>query len=166
MSAASLQSVTVAVLVVVGTFFLAVGTIGLLRLPNVYNRLHATSKAATLGSSSILLGGGIYFGPAAEGLTSLVGIVFLFLTAPTGGHMISRSARRMGVPFLEGVGWPTIGEGIPGAPGDVPGSDPASGDGTGSGGDPDPDGRGDRIADEDAGGGDRDGADRSSRDGR
>ena len=110
------RAAVVTALLAVGSFFLFVGTFGLLRLPNVYNRLHATSKAATLGSSSVLLGGGIYFGPAAEGLTSLVGIVFLFLTAPTGGHVISRSARRMGVPFLEGARWPTISEGLPGAP--------------------------------------------------
>ncbi len=94
------------VLVVTGAFFLTVGTIGLLRLPNVYNRLHATSKATTLGASSIALAGWVYFGPAGSGLKALVTVVFLFLTAPTGGHMISRSAQRMGVEFESGVRWP------------------------------------------------------------
>jgi len=101
-----LQAVVVGVLVVTGTFFLLVGTIGLLRLPNVYNRLHATSKATTLGAASLFLAGFAYFGPRGAGLTSLVGIVFLFLTAPTGAHMISRSAQKIGVPFVEGVSWP------------------------------------------------------------
>jgi len=112
-----LRAAVVTALLAVGGFFLFVGTFGLLRLPNVYNRLHATSKATTLGTSSVLLAGAVYFGPAAEGLTSLVGIVFLFVTAPTGAHMISRSARRMGLPFLESARWPTLGEGLPGAPG-------------------------------------------------
>jgi len=49
--------------VVVGTFFLTVGTIGLLRLPNVYNRMHATSKPATIGTVAIFLAGFVYFGP-------------------------------------------------------------------------------------------------------
>jgi multicomponent Na+:H+ antiporter subunit G len=93
-------------LVVVGAFFLAVGTVGLLRLPNVYNRLHATSKATTLGASSMALAAWAFFGPAGSGLKAVVTIVFLFVTAPTGGHMISRAAQRMGVDFEEGVHWP------------------------------------------------------------
>jgi multicomponent Na+:H+ antiporter subunit G len=95
------RGAAVAALVAVGTFFLFVGTIGLLRLPNVYNRLHATTKATTLGAASIFLAGFVYFGPEGRGLTSLVGIVFLFLTAPTGSHLISRAAEKMGVAFLD-----------------------------------------------------------------
>ena len=102
----TLQAVVVAALVAVGSFFLIVGTVGLLRLPNVYNRMHATSKATTLGGASIFLAGFVYFGPFGAGLTSLVGIVFLFMTAPTGAHMISRSAHRMGVDFVDDVSWP------------------------------------------------------------
>ncbi|WP_232701186.1 monovalent cation/H(+) antiporter subunit G [Halobacterium wangiae] len=95
-----------AALVVVGSFFLLVGTVGLLRLPDVYNRMHATSKAATLGAASILLAGYAWFGPDSIGLPSLVAILFLFLTAPTGSHMISRSAQKMGVPFWGKAEWP------------------------------------------------------------
>src|SRR6056297_1064690 len=94
------------VLIVVGCFFLTVGTIGLLRLPNVYNRMHATSKPTTLGTAAIFLAGFVYFGPGGAGMPSLIGIVFLFLTVPTGAHMISRSAQRIGVPFLGSVTWP------------------------------------------------------------
>jgi multicomponent Na+:H+ antiporter subunit G len=102
-----IQQLVVAALVVVGSFFLVVGTVGLLRLPDVYNRMHATSKATTLGASSIFLAGFVYYGPQGAGLTSLVGIVFLFLTAPTGAHMISRSAQKMGVPFFgQTAEWP------------------------------------------------------------
>jgi multicomponent Na+:H+ antiporter subunit G len=97
----------VAVLVAVGTTFLLVGTVGLLRLPDVYNRLHATSKATTLGAASIFLAGFVYFGPRGAGLTSLVGIAFLFLTAPTGGHVISRASNRMGIDFYGDATWPT-----------------------------------------------------------
>lgn len=96
----------VVVLIAVGSFFLLVGTIGLLRLPDVYNRMHATSKASTLGAASIFLAGAAYFGPRNAGLTALVGIVFLFLTAPTGAHMISRAAQKMGVSFYGDVEWP------------------------------------------------------------
>jgi len=100
------RGAVVAGLVVVGIFFLFVGTVGLLRLPDVYNRLHATSKATTLGAASMFLAGFVYYGPGGVGLTSLVGIAFLFLTAPTGGHMISRAAERMGVDFSGRAEWP------------------------------------------------------------
>jgi multicomponent Na+:H+ antiporter subunit G len=101
-----IRGAVVALLVVVGAFFLIVGTVGLVRLPDVYNRMHATSKATTIGASSILLGNTAYFGPRGAGLVSLVGIVFLFVTAPTGSHMISRAAQRMGVDFAGDVSWP------------------------------------------------------------
>ncbi|WP_255150492.1 monovalent cation/H(+) antiporter subunit G [Halorarius halobius] len=93
-------------LIAVGAFFLVVGTVGLLRLPDVYNRMHATSKATTLGAASIFLAGFVQFGPTGAGLVCLVGIVFLFLTAPTGAHVVSRAAQRMGVDFAGGVVWP------------------------------------------------------------
>lgn len=113
-----IQAALVALLVLVGSFFLVVGTVGLLRLPNVYNRLHATSKATTLGVSGVALAAWVYFGPAGEGLKGLVTILFLFLTAPTGSHMISRAAQRMGVEFEEGVTWPGHTDSEPEEPAD------------------------------------------------
>lgn len=101
-----LRAVLVILLLTVGSFFLVVGTVGLLRLPSVYNRMHATSKATTLGAGLIGLAGFVRFWPGGDGLLALVTVLFLFLTAPTGAHMISRAAQRMGVPFVEGVNWP------------------------------------------------------------
>ena len=107
------RAVLVTALIAVGAFFLTVGTVGLLRLPDVYNRLHATSKATTLGAASIFLAGFVFFGPGGEGLVSLVGIGFLFLTAPTGGHLISRAAQKMGIPFFGDADWPFEDDGEP-----------------------------------------------------
>ena len=103
----AIRQATIVALVLAGSFFLAVGTVGLLRFPNVYNRMHATSKPTTLGTATIFLAGFVRFGPGGAGMTSLVGIVFLFLTAPTGAHMIARAAQKIGVPFLGSVTWPT-----------------------------------------------------------
>jgi multicomponent Na+:H+ antiporter subunit G len=96
----------VTVFLTIGAFFLVVGTVGLLRLPDVYNRMHATSKATTIGASSILFAAAIYFFPDGAALTTLVGILFLFLTAPTGAHVISRAAKKMGVEFYGRTEWP------------------------------------------------------------
>jgi multicomponent Na+:H+ antiporter subunit G len=103
----TLQDLLIVGLVLTGSFFLGVGTLGLLRFPNVYNRMHATSKPTTLGTAAMFFAGFVQFGPGGAGLTSLVGILFLFLTVPTGSHMISRAAQKTGVPFLGSVTWPT-----------------------------------------------------------
>lgn len=103
----TIQETAIVALVAVGCLFLTVGTIGLLRLPNVYNRMHATSKPTTLGTAAIFLAGFVHFGPGGAGLPSLIGILFLFLTVPTGAHMISRAAQKTGVPFLGSVTWPS-----------------------------------------------------------
>lgn len=96
-------------LVLIGVFFLFTGTYGILVLPDVYNRIHATSKATTLGASSLFVADFVYFsfsGDISSGFRALVGILFLFLTVPTGAHMISRSAQRMGVDFYGEAEWP------------------------------------------------------------
>jgi multicomponent Na+:H+ antiporter subunit G len=121
--AGPVRTTLVVALVAVGAFFLIVGTVGLLRLPNVYNRMHATSKATTLGASSVALAGFVRFGPGGDGLLGLVTVAFLFLTAPTGAHMISRAATRMGVPFVEGVVWPRAGPGSDDGPEPEPAED-------------------------------------------
>lgn len=86
-------------LVLVAAFFLTVGTIGLLRFPDVYNRMHATTKATTLGAAALFLAAWVRFGPLGDGLPALLGIAFLFFTAPTGAHVISRAAAHIDVPF-------------------------------------------------------------------
>jgi multicomponent Na+:H+ antiporter subunit G len=111
-----IRAALVSVFVVVGLFFLLVGTVGLIRLPAVYNRLHATTKATTLGAGFIALAGFLFYGPGGDGLMALVTVLFLFLTAPTGAHMISRAAQRMGVPFTDEVHWPGEFDSLPEEP--------------------------------------------------
>ncbi|WP_226036976.1 monovalent cation/H(+) antiporter subunit G [Aquibacillus saliphilus] len=83
----------------IGTFFIFSSSIGLLRFPDVYTRLHATTKAATLGVSGIMIGAFIFL-YIEHGLVSgklILGIIFVLLTAPVSAHMISRAAHRIGV---------------------------------------------------------------------
>lgn len=101
----TLTQLTIAGLVITGSFFLTVGTLGLLRLPDVYNRMHATTKATTLGTASMFLAAFTYFG-TGSGLTALIGILFLFTTAPTGAHLIARAAHSVDVEFAGNVEWP------------------------------------------------------------
>lgn len=87
------------VTIAVGLLFSVVTVVGILRLPDVYTRAHAASKSATLGVLSILLGVFFYFW-LIEGHFSvkvLLGIIFLFITAPIGGHVMSRAAYISGI---------------------------------------------------------------------
>lgn len=84
----------VAVLLVVGGFFLLVGSIGLARLPDFFTRLHGPTKASTLGIGSILIASGAYFSVHYPGLSvqELAITLFLFITAPITAHMLAKSA--------------------------------------------------------------------------
>lgn len=86
----------------VGLAFDFFGCLGLLRLPDVYNRLQASTKCVTLGTCSIMFGVFLMLGPTAAGIKSLLCIIFLILTAPVSAHAIARGAHRSGVKLWEG----------------------------------------------------------------
>jgi multicomponent Na+:H+ antiporter subunit G len=91
----------VAVFALLGMGFSLVTALGLIRLPDVYTRAHAASKSATLGVMSILIGVIIYF-VTEDGFFSsrvVLGILFVLITAPIGGHLIARAAYYSDVPL-------------------------------------------------------------------
>ena len=91
----------VAVFALLGMGFSLVTALGLIRLPDVYTRAHAASKSATLGVMSILIGVIIYF-VTEDGFFSsrvVLGIFFVLITAPIGGHLIARAAYYSNVPL-------------------------------------------------------------------
>lgn len=85
--------------IVSGVIFTLVAAIGLIRLPDVYTRTHAASKSATLGVMFILLGVFLHFWWIEDHVNTriLLGIIFLFITGPIGGHVIGRAAYITGV---------------------------------------------------------------------
>lgn len=97
----TVTEVLVLLLVLFGAALSALSSLGFLRLPDVYTRAHAGTKSATLGVLSILTGAFIYFWFTHDviNVRVLLGIVFVFLTAPLSGHLIIRSAHRSGVPL-------------------------------------------------------------------
>jgi multicomponent Na+:H+ antiporter subunit G len=93
----------VALLLVLGALFMLLAAVGLVRLPDLYLRMSATSKAATLGASLVLLGAAVHFGTAAVAGRALVVVFFLFLTAPVAAQMIGRAGYRRKSPLWEGT---------------------------------------------------------------
>ena len=75
-----------------GVLFDTLGCLGLLRFPDVYNRLQAGTKCVTFGTCSILLGIFFYQGFSSASVRALIGIPFLLLTSPVGAHALARGA--------------------------------------------------------------------------
>ncbi|MCM8780726.1 MAG: monovalent cation/H(+) antiporter subunit G [Candidatus Omnitrophica bacterium] len=90
------------IFIVVGLGFDIFGCIGLIRLPDVYNRIQATTKCVTLGTCSILFGSMVFKGfITAAGIKTFLCIIFLVLTSPVAAHAIARGARISGVKLWE-----------------------------------------------------------------
>ena len=90
-----------ATLILIGSIIGFISAIGILKFPDVYTRAHAATKSSTLAVLLTLSGAFIYFW-LTEGYFSvrlILGIVFIFITAPVAGHLIIRAAYRSGVPL-------------------------------------------------------------------
>ena len=85
------------VFIAIGLFFDLFGCLGLIRLPDVYNRLQASTKCVTFGTCSILFGTFLMLGFTAAGIKALLCIIFLVLTTPVSAHAIARGAHISGI---------------------------------------------------------------------
>ena len=95
------SDVFVAGCLLAGGFFLFVAGLGILRLPDVFIRMHASTKAGTLGVGLVFSGAAIYFRNPAETAIAGLTVVFLLVTAPVAAHAIARAAYRMNVPVSD-----------------------------------------------------------------
>ena len=87
------------VLVSLGVFFLVMGTIGILRFPDFYTRMHAAGKCDTLGTLLIVIGLAIHCGLTLGSVKIIAIAVFIFLTSPTATHAIAKAAHQNKVPY-------------------------------------------------------------------
>ncbi len=81
----------------IGLAFDLVGCLGLIRLPDIYHRLQASTKCVTLGTCFILFGTFVCVGFTAAGMKVLLCMMFVLFTAPTAAHALARGAHRSGV---------------------------------------------------------------------
>lgn len=82
------------VFILLGGFFAVVAGVGILRLPDVLTRMHASTKAGTLASALILIAVALLFPEPSVITKAIAAILFLMLTAPLAAHMLGRSAAR------------------------------------------------------------------------
>jgi multicomponent Na+:H+ antiporter subunit G len=88
---------------VIGGIFDLFGCIGLLRLPDVYNRLQSATKSVTLGTCSILFGLFVKYGFTAIGIKALVAIPLLFLASTVAAHALIKGSYKAGIKLWEGT---------------------------------------------------------------
>ncbi|KOY83816.1 Na+/H+ antiporter subunit G [Lysinibacillus macroides] len=94
------------ILILIGSIVSVISAFGMIRLPDVYTRSHAATKSSTLSVLTCLLGAFIYFW-VHDGYVSvrlILGILFVFATAPVAGHLVCRAAYRSRVPLAKGSG--------------------------------------------------------------
>ena len=97
------QDIVSSVLLIIGTFLLLLAGIGIVRLPDIFLRMSAASKASSLGAGCILLAVAVSAADIAITVRAVAGVLFLFLTAPVAAHMIGRAAYMIGVPRWKGT---------------------------------------------------------------
>ncbi len=94
-----MKEIITAVLLLLGSFFALVSAIGMLRLPDLYNRMHAASKAGTLGAGLIMAALAVHFQESSVTFEVIAIIVFIVATAPIAAHVIARAAYKTGEPL-------------------------------------------------------------------
>lgn len=92
----SLQETAAIVLAAIGVIFMLISGVGLLRLPDVFSRMHAAGSAATIGIGCLLLSAGIHFWGQDLFLRMVLLIVLIFATAPISTAAMARAAYRTG----------------------------------------------------------------------
>jgi multicomponent Na+:H+ antiporter subunit G len=88
---------TGSILILLGAFFHFSAGLGMLRMPDVFTRMQAGTKASTLGNALILIG--IAFYHPGWTLKLVILIYFVFMTNPVSSHALARAARRIGIPM-------------------------------------------------------------------
>jgi len=89
-------AILVGAMLVAGGVFTFLAALGIVRLPDVYTRMHAASKAGTVGSGLMLFAAGIHSLDVAIFTRALAGFVFFVLTAPIAAHLVAKAAHGAG----------------------------------------------------------------------
>ena len=93
----SISEIISVVMICLGAFFLFVGGLGIIRLPDFYTRSHAISKSDTLGIMMVLAGLAVYEGFTVSSIKLIIAIIFVAVANPTGTHALARAGFKYGL---------------------------------------------------------------------
>lgn len=98
-----MTEVLVSILLLMGAAFMVLASVGVLRLPDLPTRMHATTKAGALGAMLTMAGVAFHFGDSTVVARAVAIVVFIFLTAPIAAHVIGRAGYFTGIKLWEGT---------------------------------------------------------------
>jgi multicomponent Na+:H+ antiporter subunit G len=110
--------VLTSIILVIGSLFCLLAGVGMLRLPDTLTRMHAATKAGTLGAGLILIAEAVFYRDTGITLRALAAIVFLLLTAPVAAHLIGRAAYHSGIKLSKQTWIDQLGDQHSGPPGE------------------------------------------------
>ncbi|PAV25792.1 multisubunit sodium/proton antiporter MrpG subunit [Tamilnaduibacter salinus] len=97
-----MSEAVVSILLVAGASFMMLAAIGILRLPDLTTRMHASTKAGAMGAMLVMIGVAVHFADSAVSTRALAFIVFVLLTAPVAAHVIARAGYFTGIDLWPG----------------------------------------------------------------
>ena len=98
-----IRTILVGLFLAIGCFFIVVASIGIIRFPDFYSRMHPAGKADTLGQAMVLIGLMIYEGFSLVSVKLLIIVIFIFIVNPTAAHAITNAAYVVGLkPWQKG----------------------------------------------------------------
>lgn len=93
--------ILVILLLLIGSLFMLLAAVGILRMPDLYMRIGTSTKASTLGLVCILTAVAVHFAEMGMATRAIATVIFVLLTAPVAAHMIGRAAYVVGVPLWD-----------------------------------------------------------------
>lgn len=96
---ADIATILAGLLLLAGSAFTAIAAFGILRLPDLYTRMHAASKAGSVGAGLALLALAIVAATPAESLRAVAAVFFFLLTTPISAHLLAKAAHAVGYPL-------------------------------------------------------------------
>jgi len=98
-----MTDIATAILWLAGSVFALLAAVGVVRMPDVFTRMQASTKASTLGLACLLIGAALQMGDFASFIRAASIGAFVLLTTPVSGHVIARASYFAGVPLWEGT---------------------------------------------------------------
>ncbi len=100
-----MSEIIIIILMAIGGALMLLAGVGIVRMPDLFTRMHVATKSATLGVGCVMTAVAIYFGDVGVATRALLVILFFFLTAPVGAHLIGRAGYIVGTPLWHGTKW-------------------------------------------------------------
>ena len=92
-----MSDVLLSICVVLGSVFVLLASVGVLRFRDAYQRMHAATKAGAFGGAILALSAGVHFGEPMVWVKVMLMIAFFYSTMPVAAHLIARAGRHSGV---------------------------------------------------------------------